>query len=139
MARGSWPLAAVARDAQVATTNRETRLALSKWSGCMNYNWWLFDTGLHIHYLSWDCGPGNPLAIWHLALQTRLSHRRSYPCTGLVRLPLQVREVDSGIFVSRGQLLLLFWKYCGDGQNVASEYENISRELGCRNVHWVAG
>ena len=35
----------------------------------MNYNWWLFDTGLHIHHLSWDCGPGNPLVIWHLALQ----------------------------------------------------------------------
>ena len=46
-----------------------TRLALSKWSGCLNCNWWFFDTGLHIHHLSWDCGPGNLLANLHLALK----------------------------------------------------------------------
>ena len=26
-----------------------TRLALSKWSGCLNWKWWLFDTGLHFN------------------------------------------------------------------------------------------
>ena len=74
-----------------------------------------------------------------LGVATRLSHRRSYPCTGLVRLPLQVREVDSGIFVSSGQLLLLFWQYRGDGHHVAGEYEITSCDLGGRNVHgWLA-
>ena len=47
--------------------------------------------------------------------------------------------MDSGIFVSSGQLLLLFWQYRGDGQHVAGEYEITPRELGGRNVHgWFA-
>ena len=60
-----------------------TRLALSKWIGCLNWKWWLFDTGLHFNHLNWDCGHLSrlqhmcgrnvhewfELAIWHLALK----------------------------------------------------------------------
>ena len=66
-ASSKWP-EAIDPWLQSPGTSR-TRLALSKWSGCLNCNWWFFDTGLHIHHLSWDCGPGNLLAIWYLALK----------------------------------------------------------------------
>ena len=45
-----------------------TRLALSKWSGCLNWRWWLFDTGLYFN-LNWDCWnihDANVLDLWDI-------------------------------------------------------------------------